>query len=251
MLRDLQGNWECVPFRRPEFTSRNWLASAADNLEERIASLAEQESKLISPEKLRLLKRPRCPLICLPKTPTRPANTSKTPKTIGSLRPPTIAALNIDKLPTTPTHIPSWSTTLRCAHTYTRHPYSYHIPPRACAYHGDEPAEREPDRGRAPRRRSAQVLPLSSDRTMTVKIELNDPGTQECGVAEGVTMAKAVRNPNQEGDHLTDLEYLCGLQLITTEAIDQGIIDWQGIKSLHRREPRVQNEYRHQFPSNY
>ena len=50
VLRDLRGNWECVPFRHPEFTSPNWLTSAPDDLKERIARLAEQEAELISAE---------------------------------------------------------------------------------------------------------------------------------------------------------------------------------------------------------
>ena len=50
MLRDLRGNWECVPFRRPGFTPTNWLTSAVNDLDGRIARLAKQEARLISLE---------------------------------------------------------------------------------------------------------------------------------------------------------------------------------------------------------
>ena len=50
MLRNLRGNWECVPFRRPEFTSTNWLTSAVNDLDEGILRLAKQEARLISLE---------------------------------------------------------------------------------------------------------------------------------------------------------------------------------------------------------
>ena len=51
MFRDLRGNWECVPFRGPEFTSTNWLTSTPDDIKKRVARLAKQEAELISVEK--------------------------------------------------------------------------------------------------------------------------------------------------------------------------------------------------------
>ena len=50
ILRDLRGSWECVPFRHPEFTSTNWLISAVNDLDWKIARLAKQEAELISLE---------------------------------------------------------------------------------------------------------------------------------------------------------------------------------------------------------
>ena len=50
MLRDLRGNWECVPFRPSGFTSTHWLTSAVNDLDEGIAGLASQEAGLISLE---------------------------------------------------------------------------------------------------------------------------------------------------------------------------------------------------------